>query len=429
MKKDKIIEALNDWNFWRKIPNTGFARKYYIDKMKAYADTEQVVVLTGVRRAGKSTLMLQYIGKLKKEGIEPQDTLYVNFEDPRFYDELSLKLLQDIYEAYFEKLEPKGTPYIFLDEIQHIPAWEKFVRSLHERKEATIFVSGSNSKLLSDEFGSSLTGRHLMINVFPLNFKEFLHFNGLEIKNELDLIAERIKIKRLLRNYLEFGGFPKVVLSAKEKQEILLQYFVDIITRDIVERHKIRKPDKLRALAKYYLTNNSSLITFNSIRKYLELPLDTVERFSYFLEAAYMVFFNKKFAYSLKEQEVNPRKVYAIDTGIRNVVSFRFSEDIGRLYENMVFLHLKQTKREIFYWKNKAECDFMVKDGNNLQAIQVTYDFEDRMVKEREIKGLISVLKEFNLKSGLIITEDSEGEEQIEGKDIRFMPLWKWLLI
>ncbi|MFH1392723.1 MAG: ATP-binding protein, partial [bacterium] len=373
MHKEKIIEILNSWNFWQKIPETGMPRKDYLDKMAQFDKTSQIVSIVGVRRSGKSTLMLQYIKKLIDNGLPVKNTLYVNLEDPRFLGELSVKLLQDIYEAYLEYLEPSKPIYLFLDEAQNVPAWEKFVRSLHEKKEAKIFVSGSSSKLLSSEFGTVLTGRHLMLMVYPLNFKEFLEFKNLEIKSKLDLINQKLKIKRLLKEYLEFGGFPKVVLS-ESKREILINYFNDIISKDIVERHKIRKVEKLKTLAKYYLTNISSLIAFNRIKKFISLPIDTIERFSYFLTYPYLIFFAKKFAYSLKEQEVNPRKTYCIDTGLRNAVCFRFSEDIGKLYENLVFLKLINTEQEIYYWKNKGECDFIIKKGKTKQAVQVCYD-------------------------------------------------------
>lgn len=176
----------------------------------------------------------------------------------------------------------------------------------------------------------------------------------------MDLISKRIKIRRLLRDFVEHGAFPQVVLS-EGKREILVRYFDDVVGRYVVERFKVRRADKLRALASYYLTNVSSQISFNRIKKFIGLPFNTVERFSYFLNYAQLIFFVKKFAYSLKEQEVNPRKVYCADTGMRNAVCFTVSEDLGKLYENVVLVKLRQDGHEVYYWKNKGECDFLVK--------------------------------------------------------------------
>ncbi|MEW6410830.1 MAG: ATP-binding protein [Nitrospirota bacterium] len=427
MEKSKIVEVLAEWNFWRATRDVGILRESYLEKMAKLEKTGQIVTIMGVRRAGKSTLMLQYIKGLIDQGLDPASTLYVNLEDPR-WGELSQQFLQAIWEAYLEWLEPKAKPFVFFDEVHLVPGWERVARALHERKEATLFISGSSSKLLSMEFGSVLTGRHVSLVVYPLTFREFLLFKGfeLELRLELLLTRERVKISRLLREYLEWGGFPQVVLSG-EKREMLTGYFDDVISRDIVERYGIRKPDKLKALARYYLTNIASPISFNRVRRFLGIPLDTVERFSSYLTYPYLIFFTKKFSYSLKEQEVNPRKVYSIDTGLRNTISLRFSEDIGRLYENVVFLHLIQQGKEVFYWKNKAECDFLVRTGRGpSEAIQVCHTLTEE-TKNRELRGVLEAMENFRLKSGFVITEDYEGQEQYKGKTVIFVPLWKWL--
>lgn len=427
MEKSQIIEILDTWNFWKKIQKTGIERKEYLEKMKRFSKTGQIVSLIGVRRSGKSTLMFQFIKDIINRGLAPKNTLYVNLEDPRFFGELSLKLLQNTYEAYLEYLKPDEKPYIFLDEVQNIPGWEKFARFLQE-KETKVFVSGSTSKLLSSELGSTLTGRHLPIVVYPLSFKEFLYFNGVEIKDKLDLIHQKIKITGFLREYLEFGGFPKVVLS-EEKREILVRYFEDIIARDIIERHKIKKVEELKTLAKYYITNISSLVSYGRIKKFLKIPLHTIERFSYYLSSPYLIFLIKKFAYSLKEQQVNPKKVYCIDTGLRNMISLKFGSDLGKIYENVVFSEFLRKGKEVYYWKNKRECDFLLKEKGGNKLFQVCFNPDEPEIKEREIKGLLEAMKKFKIKKGTIITEDFEGNEKVSlGEEIKFVPLWKWLL-
>jgi len=427
MEKEKILEILENWNFWKQKQNTGIKRKEYLEKMEKFSKTGQIVSVIGVRRSGKSTLMLQFIEKLFQKGLKPKNTLYVNFEDPRFLGEFSLELLNSIYETYLEYLKPNKKPYIFLDEVQNVPCWEKFVRSLHERKLAYIFVSGSTSKLLSSEFGTVLTGRHLPIEIFPLSFQEFLNFKGIKVQNKIDLVHEKIKIKRMLNEYLKFGGFPQVVLS-QEKKEILSAYFNDILTRDVIEKYKIKRMNEIKTLAKYYLTNISSLISFRAVQKFLKIPLYTIERFSEYLCSPYLIFFVKKFAYSLKEQQVNPRKVFSIDVGLRNIVSFNFSQDLGKIYENVVFLEFLKKKKEIYYWKDKKECDFLIKEKGKKIAYQVCTKIEDAGVKQREVAGLFEAMEKFNLKEGVIITQDYEKEEKVEGRKIKYIPLWKWLI-
>jgi predicted AAA+ superfamily ATPase len=428
MQKARIIDILNSWNFWKKPKYTGVQRPSYIARMTDLAKTGQVVSITGVRRAGKSTLMLQYIKSLLDRGIPSEATLYVNFEDPRWGDELSAGLLQEIMEAHSEYLSPKEPVHLFLDEVQNVPGWERFVRSFHERREGVVFVTGSSSKLLSAELGGVLTGRRVEMVVWPLSFDEYLLFKGMEIVKPLDLIASKTQVRRHLRDYIEWGGFPHVVLK-EDKREILTTYFDDVIGRDIIARYNLRKPDKLKSLARYYLTNIGSPASFNSVRKFLSIPLDTVERFSYYLTYPYLIFFVKKFSYSLKEQEVNLKKPYCVDTGLRNIISFKFSEDIGKLYENTVYMQFVRGGAEIYYWKNKSECDFLIRNGNSgLKAVQVCYLLQKEN-KDREIRGLLDAMEKFKIGEGMLITDDDEGIEIVGGKKINYVPLWKFLCV
>ena len=426
MEKERIIEILDDWNFWSKTPYTGIVREDYLRKFEIFKKTKQVVFVTGVRRSGKSTLMKQYIKTMIDKGEDRKNFLYINFEEPKFIDDLSIRFMDEAYQAYLEIVQPSTIPYLFLDEVQHIIGWEKFVRGLHEKGKAHIFVSGSSARLLSKELGSALTGRHVDIHVNPLTFIEFLYFNDLKINTKFELLSNKLKIKQMLREYLASGGFPGVVMSG-EKNEQLTRYFEDIIYRDIAERYKITKIDKLKSLGKYYLTNIASPTTFRKIADFLGISLDSVERYSYHFQDTYLIFFVNKFSYSLKEQEKNPRKVYAIDSGLRNIVCFKFSEDIGKLYENTVFLELSGKGNDIYYYKDKRECDFIIKTGEKIDsAIQVCYSLT-RENRERELGGLLEAMEEFDLGEGLIITEEIEGEEKYNGKCVKFIPLWKWL--
>ncbi|MAG02137.1 ATPase [Candidatus Pacearchaeota archaeon] len=432
MEKAEIIEILEDWNFWNKEHDVGIIREDYLKRIEKLAETKQVIAIMGARRSGKSTIMLQYLKRLVTErNIDPKNTLYVNFEDLRF-KKLDLDLLNKIYETYIEYKQPSSKPFIFLDELHNIGEWERFARTKHELKEAMIFISSSNEKLLSGKLASLLTGRHLDIHVFPLDFKEFLRFKEVYIKGESDLISKRRKIKSLLNEYLEYGGFPLIVLQ-ESKEELLKTYFEDIINKDVIEYHTINHVTKIKSLAKFYLTNVGRRISFNKISKLLSLSLDTIERYSYYLEEAYLIKFIKKFSYSVKDRERTMSVVYVIDNGIRNLLGFKFSKDSGWLYQNAVanYLMRKYDQEGIFYWMNSLseEVDFVVKKGLKVkQLIQVCYDLSNNETKEREIKSLLKSSKELKCNNLLIITDEKEGEEKIRGKRIKYISLWKWLL-
>jgi len=434
MDKNEIIKIFGDWNFWDKDLNAGIKRPYYLNKIKKLHESSHIIVITGARRSGKSFIMRQTAKTLIKGGIRENNILIVNFEDPRFV-ELNTKTLQQLYDVYLEFLNPQEKPYLFLDEIQEVKDWEKWVRTTHELDKAKIIISGSNAKLLSRELSTLLTGRHLDLVIFPLSFKEFLRFRNVDLSKRFEIVNKEIEIKRLLREYIEFGSFPEVVLGG-EKKQILLNYFEDILNKDIVRRFKIRKSKELVSLAKFYLGNISSLITFSSLERTLNISVDTVEKFSRYLEDIFILFFLKRFSYKFREQEKSPRKVYAIDVGLANTIGFRFSHNMGRLAENLVFLELKRKEMlgsdlEIYYWKdvNHREVDFLIKENLKVkQLIQVCWEVNRPETKNREIRALLKAMKEFNLEEGLIITDDYEAEENIKGKKINYIPLWKWYL-
>ena len=434
MNKSELIEILQDWNFWRKDIDAGVTRQAYLASVRKCLNTNQVVTVTGPRRAGKSFIMRQAAKDLMESGTPKENILMVNFEDSRF-TELDAKLLEQIYETYLEFLSPKGQSFLFLDEIQEITGWEKWIRYMHELRKAKLVVSGSNAKLLSRELGTLLTGRHLDVTIFPLSFEEFLAFNHVVIKDKLDAVEKRIEIRSLLRKYLEHGSFPEVVLSA-QKKEILLSYFEDLVNKDLLRRFNVRKPQGLKALVKFYLSNVATLTTFNSIEKFLKISGATVEKFSSYLEQVYLVFFLRRFSFKVREQEKNPRKVYAVDTGLSNAVGFRFSENLGKLAENVVFLELKRRQvfnldLELYYWKDvhHREVDFVVKKGTSVtQLIQVCWNVDDAQTKERELRSLSKAMDELKQDAALVITEEYEADEKFRERTIRFVPLWKWLL-
>ena len=432
MEKREILEILTDWNFWGRELDTGIKREIYLNRLKELSKINEIVVISGVRRGGKSTLLLQFCKSMIKGNVDKKDILFINFEDPRFKN-LDLELMNKIYDIYLTELGPNPEQYVVLDEVQVIAGWEKFARYLHENKKVHVFITGSSSKLLSSEYATVLAGRHVDAKIYPLSFSESLEFKGIHIKNRVDMVANRHKIKRFLSKYIKLGGFPKVNLLQREqdKMMVLNTYFMDIIIKDVVRRYKVKETEKLEELAKYYLSNVSSLQSFNKIKNVLNLSLDTVERFSYYLSNAYLLFFVKKFSYSVKEQILNPKKVYCIDPGLRSAVGFTFSTDLGRMAENIVFTELKKGDKDIYYWKDSSqkEVDFLLKVGKKVkQLIQVCWNMDDEETKKREVKSLLKAMEEFKLKKGLIITEDYEKEEKIGNKKIIYKPLWEWLI-
>lgn len=434
MDKNTIINILTDWNFWGKQPDAGIERPLYTKRLKTLLSTGQIVAITGPRRAGKSYIMRQFARHMIKNGTPPQNILIINLEDPRF-ETPDTGLLQNIYETYLQVHNPSEKPYILLDEVHEVPNWEKWVAMMGELSKANIILTGSNAKLLSRELSTLLTGRHVTMNVWPLSFAEVLQFNNIKANSEIELNNNKIEIKRCLDAYFEYGAFPKVVLAG-EKRDILLNYYDDIIGKDLIGRFEIRKTSDLKSLARFYISNTASPITYNSAEKFLKLSVATIEKFSSYLEEVYLFHFVKRFSPKVKEQEKSPRKVYPVDSGLANIVGFSLSQNIGRIAEQIVFLELERRRSfyrdsEIFYWKDiqHKEVDFVIKEGDSVNSlIQVCWDPSMPETKKREMSALVKAMAEFKLNEGIVITGEYEGSEKIDGNVIKFIPLWRWLL-
>ena len=436
MNREEIIGTLLLWNFWNKDMETGIPRDEYLRQIKRYLKTDEIITITGVRRSGKSTILLQVLADLIKNKVSKINTLYVNFEDPKFYNSLGIDLLDEIWAAYTDYLKPKGKVYIVLDEIQKVKGWEHWVRAKYDRKEnVKIFVTGSNAQLLSSEFSSVLTGRHLQLFVMPLNFKEFLRFKNFEFEaDKFWMVKNKIKLNNLAEQYLKLGGFPKVVLTEDEllRKELLTQYFNDILTKDIVDRFNIKDAGKLKNLALFYGTNFTRKYTFNKVKKIIEfsLSLDSIHRFSYYLADSFLIDFLPRFSYSLKNQMQTDRKVYFVDNGMHNAIAFKFSADKGKLLENTVFQQLKGQGREIYYFSERQEVDFVCKKGIKInELINVCYNLDDKETLMRETSGLVEAMKYFKLKESKIIVAEGENKKITkQGLSIWIVPFYQWVL-
>lgn len=426
MEKRIILNVLEEWNFWHQDISKQLGKeRAHSCRIMDFMGEREAITISGPRRSGKSTIMYQLMDKVAEHhGIE--QTLYVNFEDPSFLPYLSVNLLEEIYDTFRDSVSPSKKAFIFLDEVQNIPAWEKWVRSYYDKKENVKFIiSGSSSKLLSSEFSTLLTGRSVNFEVFPLSFREFLGFKGIPATDS-PLKADERRIRYHLNEYLRFGGFPEVVLKSEGnvKLKLLEQYFESMLMRDVVERYQIRDVLSLKRAAVFGLTNISKEFSYNNLRTSLKISLDTAREYSSHLESAYILFQLPFFSFSMKEAMARNRKIYAVDTGLRNAVSKSFTSDYGRIIENVVFLHLRSRAKDLSYWKDTGEVDFVVRDKQP-RPINVTSGDEE---PGREKKALLGFLGKFKGREGLIITDEEESEEMAGDRILKRVPLWKFLL-
>ena len=431
MDKDILFEILARWNYWGKRTLEKLQSRLLLPQIVPYIHEPFPIVLTGVRRSGKSSIFTLLMRHLTENGVSPTQLLLVNFEEPLFAPNLSIKFFEELIALYREKINPDQKIFFFLDEVQNLPHWEKWVRREADLKENKIFLTGSSAKLLSSEIATLLTGRHYSFMIPPLSFKEYLGWQGFTPQSEVEQIENKARIRKTLADYLEWGGFPQVVLTDgdEKRSKILHHYFDDILFRDIVLRHEIREVKLLQSVAEYYMTNMATPYAFNRIRNIFDTSLDNIRRYTAFLEEAQLIRSLEKFSYKAGGREKANRKVYVADTGLRNAISFRFSQDLGRLVENVVAWHLHVQSRELFYFGNGAECDFIVKQRNKFLPIQVCYSgLTEEKTRTREFAGLIAALKYLKQKEGLLLTDDVEREEQIENLRIRLQPVWKFLL-
>lgn len=379
-----------------------------------YLNHTHIVVISGVRRAGKSTLLRQIAENFSSY-------LYLNLDD----DRLSGMTVTDLAEVIriFEEILP-GVRVICIDEIQNVLQWERFVRRIHDEG-YRIFITGSNASLLSAELGTRLTGRYVQITLWPMGFDEICRFYG--VSHYPAGSQEEAEINRLFARYLEWGGFPGYLKV--EDPIALQQVYEDIIYRDVISRYGIRATLVFRDLARYLFTNLTREMSYNGLAKstLINSPM-TVRSWTGYLEESYLIRSCLQFDYSLKKQHAKTRKFYGIDTGMRNMVGFRFSDDTGMLLENIVWLELIRRGHEVFWYKGKNECDLLAFQHSELAlAVQVSAYLTDEN-RKREISGLIEAMNRFNIKKGLILTMREFQEELIDDRVIQILPVWHWIL-
>jgi predicted AAA+ superfamily ATPase len=372
--KETIAEVVNNQKEFILVSDSGIERELLeqISLFPGYAS-----VISGIRRSGKSTLLRQLMA-------DRTDFNYLNFEDVRIFG-FELKDFKRLEDIFFSK---ENYELYFFDELQNVDGWERYVRTLLDKKKIVV-ITGSNASLLSKELGSKLTGRHVRYELFPFSYNEALSF--WKLKPSLESFEQ----------YLFNGGMPE---HLNQKNDMLLQeLFNDIIARDITVRYNLRNSKLVKELALYLLSNVGKEFTFQRLKKMYDLgSVNTVISLIGYYEDSYLIFTVPQFDFSFRKRLVNAKKVYAIDTGLIRANSVSFSHDKGRMLENVVFIHLKRLRREVFYYKKKKECDFIVRDAQKkLGLFQVCFELNDDN-KDREINGLIEAMEYTKVKTGTI---------------------------
>ncbi|MBN1962225.1 MAG: ATP-binding protein, partial [Deltaproteobacteria bacterium] len=397
----------------------------------------RITSIIGPRRAGKTFVCFEIISDLLKQKIPRENIIYMNFEDERLVplDGRELTYLLDVHAELFEYDQNKQL-YCFLDEIQNVPNWSKWVRrTIDQKKNVTIFLTGSSSKMLSLEIATELRGRGTSITIFPYAFAEFLRAHGQNEKysEKLLFLSQRNIYKKYFNEYFAKGGFPEII-PYKEYKDVLQHYYRTMFTRDIVERFSIKNVRQLEDFLKIQITRFASLSSISNSAKEMKdigysLSKNTLVNYLKYAEDIFLLFAVKKFDYKVTRQMRAPHKIYAVDHGLLNAVRFSSSEDRGRILENIAFMELRRRFENIYYHRGAAECDFVVMNKSKvIQCLQACWSIENKETIEREIHGLLEALHVYKLNQGIILTNHEYADLERDGKKIVIRPLWHFAL-
>lgn len=425
-------EVMIDQNkHWQGLAYDAGVTRSVFKKAISYMDNDFIISISGVRRAGKSTLLKQIVNYLVTEKkIAPQNILFLNLEDPifNFYKDEVINL-EKIFQDFLKLQNPQGKIYLFLDEIQFFQDWEVFVKAKYEKKGVKIIVTGSNSRLLSTELVTLLSGRTLVINVLPFSFKETLQAKEIDTQSTVDILSQRHRIKSLFDEYILYGGFPQVVFEKENeiKKDILKNYYRNIFYNDIAPRFEIKKIQSAEKLLYYMLSNVAAPFNYNSLSKVISLTDKTVKEYAGYFQQSLLLFWLERFSPSVARQMGSAKKIYAVDNGLVNAIAFKISENLGPLLENMVAIDLLAKEMPFFYFQtaNKREVDFLIPDAEN-KLVQVCYEMKMAKTRKREIDALLNAMKETGIKEALLITYDDEEELETDGFQINVIPAWKY---
>lgn len=400
-------------------------------------DSGKIITVPGVRRCGKSSLFLLVINQLIREKIiTKEQILFLNFDDERLH--FNADSLDEILQAYRELYPeiPLKDVYMFFDEIQMADDWQPFVRRVYEQECKHIFITGSNSRMLSSELATSLRGRTLQYEEFPLSFREYCEFT--EVETNYYVPENRAKLVNAFKEYLHRGGFPEIALAAPMyKDRILQEYFFVMLYKDLVERYEIKNPEPIRYFIKRVMSNLTKPTSINRIYNELKSQGVSIGKNTLYdvivqTESIYLFFSLTKYEPSLVKESTGDKKYYCIDNGLRSVLLNPQSEDNGKLLENIVFLHLRRNLRiqeELHYYKGKKECDFVISEYDKVTGlIQVSYQMNDEETRRREVEGLLEAAISTGCRELTIVTMETEAEWNEQDMLIRVLPAWKWML-
>lgn len=410
-----------------------------INLPKTPPHVRKALAFIGMRRSGKTCILYQLIDSLISSGVDPTSILYINFEDDRLLG-ANLQSLSEMQQVFFE-LQPKSLEnkksYYFLDEIQEIDNWEKFIRRLLDTEDCEVYLSGSSSKMLSKEIATSLRGRALSREVFPLSFKELLEAKKISPATNPST-KEKAHLISTSREYISKGGFPETFgAEPLEHKELIQGYIESVIYKDIVERYDIRNIQALRHFIIYCLKNAASPLSINKVysdyrSRGFGLGKNTLYEYLGYLEDAYCIFSVPHFELSFRKSSLRPKKIYPVDPGV--IGAFSLSDDIvvGSSFESAIFSHLRRQTDKIFYLEtsDRKEVDFVVLDVLATPLlIQASIDISSQKTRDREISALISGMKELKVNYGIIVTLDNQEVLNSEAGTIQLLPLWKFLLM
>ncbi len=384
-----------------------------------FIDSDQVVVISGIRRCGKSVLLQQ----IRKNQAEKD--YFLNFDDERLIY-FSVEHFHELHEVFISLFGTQKTFYF--DEIQNVVGWERFIRRLHDTGNK-VFITGSNASMLSKELGTHLTGRYVQFDLYPFSFAEFLQFKKHNVTHVFGLTTvEKGSIDAFFTEYMNMGGFPGFLRN--KFNEYLKSLYESILYRDVLVRNQIYNEKELLQLVYFLASNVGKPYSHTSLAKVIGVKnVSTVKNYIQCIENTYLLFSVLKFDYSLKAQYINPKKAYFIDNVLVAMLGFRMSPDFDRILENIVFIELKRRGKEVFYHQGKAECDFVVRTSYHItEAIQVTYSLADENTLQRELAGLREAMKTYELSEGLLLTMGTEQTITEEAITIRIVPVWKWML-
>jgi predicted AAA+ superfamily ATPase len=400
-------------------------------------DEKRIVAVIGPRRAGKTYACFEMISDLLRHGVPRENIIYMNFEDERLVpiEGSELTHLVDVNTELYVRNENLPL-YCFIDEIQNVPGWSKWVRRIvDQNRNFSVVVTGSSSKMLSTEIATELRGRCSTITIFPYSFKEFLHAKSIDVQFSEKLLysEQRNIIKRNFNEYLQKGGFPGIA-NLQDYRETLQAYYRAMFARDMIERFKIKNIHQFEDFLKIQISRFASLASISNLEKVMKdlgysLSKNTLMSYLGYAKDVFLLFDVCRFDNKVTRQLRYPRKIYAVDHGLLNAVRFSTSQDSGRILENLVFMELRRRNTEIFYNSEKYECDFVIMSGLKVTHVfQACWSMENEDTKEREIKGLLEAMHMHRLEQGTILTNDEYATEIRDGKKIEIMPFWYFAL-